>query len=188
MAHSDRQLVLIGVLGAGKTTIGKRLAAQLGWAFWDNDEALRAATGLTAADVQGREGQAALHRHENELLRGALERPGPMVLAAAGSVVLEPELVDGVLTIWLRISTDRWAEHLARSGQHHRPLPSDPSAVLRDIAAQREPLYERVADITVEVADDPASTFDLVVAALSQYAHTPAAIRASLEHGDRVQG
>jgi shikimate kinase len=60
--------------------------------------------------------------------------------------------------------------------------------VLRDIAAQREPLYERVADITVEVADDPLSTFDLVIKALDRYAGTPAVIRGLLEDGNRVQG
>jgi shikimate kinase len=187
MTRSDRQIVLIGVMGAGKSTIGKRLAARLGWEFWDNDEALRAATGLTAAEVQDEEGQAELHQHEKELLRGALSRPEAMVLAAAGSVVLEPELVAGVLTVWLRISTTRWAEHLAHSGQHHRPLPADPHALLRQIASEREPLYARVADVSVDVADDPAATFALVVNAVTAYPGTPGAIRALLEHGERVQ-
>jgi shikimate kinase len=180
MTRSDHQIVVIGVMGAGKSTIGRRLGERLGWEFWDNDEALRAATGLSAAEVQDEEGQAELHEHEKELLRGALGRPEAMVLAAAGSVVLEPELVAGVLTVWLRISTSRWADHLARSGQHHRPLPDDPHAVLRQIAAEREPLYARLADVTIDVADDPASTFDLVVGALTAYPGTPAAIRALL--------
>jgi shikimate kinase len=180
MTRSDDHVVLIGMMGAGKSTIGRRLAGRLDWAFWDNDEALRAATGQTAAEVQQAHGQPELHRLENELLREALARRTPAVLAAAGSVVLEPELVDGVLTVWLRISEAREAANLARSGQHHRPLPADPDSLLRQMAAQREPLYARVADITVDVAADANATFDRVLGALTSYPELPAAVRAAL--------
>jgi shikimate kinase len=187
MTRSDDQVVLIGMMGAGKSTIGRRLASRLGWVFWDNDEALRAATGRTAAEVQQAHGQADLHRLENDLLRQALARRDPAVLAAAASVVFEPELIDGVLTVWLRISEAMEAANLARSEQHHRPLPTDPDTLLRQMAAQREPLYARVADITVDVAADATATFDLVLAALTTYSELPDGLRAALEQRDGVE-
>ena len=78
-----RHLALIGMMGTGKTTVGQMLATRLGWAFWDNDEALRRATGRTAAELQRVRGQAALHEIEDSLLREALRRQTQTVFAAA---------------------------------------------------------------------------------------------------------
>jgi shikimate kinase len=95
---SRRQIVLVGMMGVGKTTVGRMLAAQLGWEFWDNDEALRETTGQTAAQVQQARGQSALHRMESRLLRRALREHARAIFAAAGSVVLQPEIVSSAVT------------------------------------------------------------------------------------------
>lgn len=166
MTIEYRHVVMIGMMGVGKSTVGRLVAARLGWGYWDNDEALEAATGTTAGELQRRRGQAALHAAENELLRKALQSRDDTVLAAAGSVVLKPELVAGELTVWLRMGLNREGENIARSGQHHRPLPDDAIALLQRLSAARLPLYENVADITIQVADDPESTCDLVMDAL----------------------
>jgi shikimate kinase len=166
----DRHIVLIGMMGAGKSTVGRLLATQLGRPFWDNDDALLEATGKTAAELQRLENQAALHRWENRLLAAALQNPKPMVFAAAGSVALEPNLIRDALTIWLRIGANREAANLARSGQLHRPLPSDPSDVLRRMGSERERMYSRLADITVDVADGAEPTLERVLAALGRRA------------------
>jgi shikimate kinase len=168
LAADDRHIVLIGLMGAGKTTVGRRLAAQLGWSFWDNDEALREATGTTAAAVQDADGQATLHRLEDQLLRRALTVRTPTVFAAAAAVVLSPGLLSDVLTVWLRITAAMEADRLVRSGQHHRPLPTDSGDYLARVAADRESLYAGIADITVDVGGDPASTCDRVVEALRE--------------------
>ena len=82
------------------------------------------------------------------------------MFAAAGSVVLKPELLAGELTVWLRMSLERERENIAHSGQHHRPLPEDAIAVLQRLSAARLPMFERVADVTIQVADAPEATCD----------------------------
>jgi shikimate kinase len=161
-----RHIVLIGMMGSGKTTCGRALAGRLGWGFWDNDEALHEATGATAAQLQRKRGQAVLHAIEHRLLRLALKDHADTVFAAAGSVVLRPALLDGELTVWLRITPEQEAQNIAHSGQAHRPLPADAIAVLQRLSEERLPAYERLADITVDVASEPAITCDRVYAAL----------------------
>jgi shikimate kinase len=168
VTSGNRQIVLIGMMGVGKTTIGRRLADRLGWEFWDNDEALGEATGRTASEVQQTDGQETLHRLEDRLLRSALASPTPTVLAAAASVVLDPDVVSGALTVWLRASAAREARNVALSGQHHRPLPADAEDLLRRLEAEREPLYTQLADVVVDVAAEPAATCDRVMEALAE--------------------
>ena len=104
-------------------------------------------------------------------MRLALLDPAETVLAAAGSVVLRPALLDSELTVWLRITPEQEAQNIARSGQTHRPLPADAIAVLQRLSEERLPAYERLADITVDVASEPAITCDRVYDAL--VAHSP---------------
>jgi shikimate kinase len=160
-------VVLIGMMGTGKTTVGRLLATRLGWAFWDNDEALRKETGRTAAEVHREQGQAALHQLEDRLLREALRGPEPAVFAAAASVVLYPSALDGALTVWLHGSARTELEHIAASGQLHRPLPADAVATLRRLDAERDSKYARMADVVVEVTAGPAETCDAVLEALT---------------------
>jgi shikimate kinase len=164
--YGSNHVVLIGMMGVGKSTIGRALAARLGWEFWDNDEALQSATGRNAAEVQQADGQTWLHGIEDRLLRAALARTTATVYAAAASVVLDPDALKGVVTVWLRASGAREAENVANSGQHHRPLPADPAAVLSLLTAERSPMYAELADIVIDVDGDPAATCDRVIEAL----------------------
>jgi shikimate kinase len=167
MDIANRQVVLIGMMGSGKTTCGRLLARRLRWGFWDCDEALTESTGSTAAEVQRSRGQAVLHAIEHRLLRNALLTHTDTVFAAAGSVVLKPSLLASTLTVWLRIDVAQEEQNIAHSGQEHRPLPEDPIAVLQKMSAARLPAYERLADITVDVAGDPNVTCDRVMQALA---------------------
>lgn len=155
------------MMGAGKTTVGRLVAARLGWAFWDNDEALLQATGKTAAQLQSERGLDALHQIEDRLLREALRTSAPTVHAAAGSVVLHPESVKGAVTVWLRISASLEELNIARSGQHHRPLPSDAAATLERLGRARQSKYARLGDAVVDVASTPEITCERVIDALS---------------------
>jgi shikimate kinase len=165
---TPRQIVVIGMMGAGKSTVGRELAQQLHYRYWDNDEALSHATGgHTAAEVQRENGQEALHLLERQLLAGALKTPAPTVFAAPASVVLYPGVVRGATKVWLRVSPATEVAQLAHSGQHHRPLPGDPTALLRQLGAVRASLYARLADITIDVTGRPKQTSDQVIAALA---------------------
>lgn len=166
MQAERHRLVLIGMMGAGKTTVGRLAAARLGWAFWDNDEALFRATGKSAAQLEHESGLSALHHTENRLLRQALTVETPTVYAAAGSVVLEPEALNGVPTIWLRIGAPQEELNLDRSGQYHRPLPKDPGPFLERLAKARAGAYARLADAIVDVTSTPEVTCDHVIRAL----------------------
>jgi shikimate kinase len=165
MEH-DRHVVLIGMMGVGKTTVGKMLAERLGYQFWDNDVALDQATGKTAAEVQQLEGPEGLHWVEARLLDGALHSSTPNVIAAPGSVALIPGPLHDAVTVWLRASVQQEAANIAHSGQHHRPLPADAEGLLRGVAADRAAAYGRLADIIVDVGSDPAVTCEQVLEAL----------------------
>ena len=169
-----RHVVLIGMMGVGKTTVGSLLAARLGYAFWDNDQALEAATGTTAAELQSERGQLELHKAEDALLHEALQTPAQTVYAAAASVVLNPQVLGGAFTVWLRESVSKEELNIADSGQHHRPLPADAAAFLEQLGRARTPAYTRVADAIVDVADDPAGTCERVIAALGAVRARPA--------------
>ena len=89
------------------------------------------------------------------------------MFAAAASVVLHPSALEGALTVWLHASAPTELEHIAASGQLHRPLPADAVPTLRRLDAERDSKYARMADVVVEVAAGPAETCDAVLEALT---------------------
>jgi len=153
-----RHVVLVGMMGVGKTTIGRALAARLGRPFVDSDAEVEARTGRTVRELFAADGEAAFRSLESSVLRDALARPEPTVVAAAGGSVLDArnrELMRTAGTVvWLRASPQRLVERVA--GGAHRPLlEQDPAGTLVRLAAEREPLYRRVADVVVDVDDLP---------------------------------
>ena len=148
-----RPLVLVGLMGSGKTTVGPRLAAELGRPFVDNDVALRDETGRTPAEIVADDGADALHRHEAATLLAALARPGPLVIAAAASVVLDPtvrrRLDDDATVVWLQASDETLRARLADPGV--RPnLGGEPARIVTRHHRERADWYRQVADYSVE--------------------------------------
>src|SRR3954467_14738966 len=151
-ASSDRVL-LIGMMGAGKTTIGHALGQLLGWPYYDNDELLARAVGKDTRTVQRQHGEAYLRRAESAAMTIALTDAGPLVAGCAGGLVTDPLARDrlraGGFVVWLRASIETLAARVA--GTDRPWLGKDPHAALTELYAGRADLYESVASLVLDV-------------------------------------
>jgi shikimate kinase len=154
----DEPVVLLGLMGSGKTTVGRLVAEALALPLLDSDEVLAERFGLSAAAMQARDGAEALHAAEAEILLEQLAAPEPTVIAAAASTVEDGRVVaalrDRALVGWLAASPEVLAGRAHASP--HRPLPADPDETVRRLAAQlatRGPLFASAADLVLDVAD-----------------------------------
>ena len=149
------------MMGSGKTTVGRALAARLGWPFLDNDALVRALTGREPAEIDATDGADALHDAEAAALRAALDRPGPTVIAVAGSIVDRDDagsLVGPAHAVWLRARPETLRARIG-SGRGRRADATD-LGWLAAYAAAREPAYRAVADHVVDT--DGASVDEIV--------------------------
>ncbi|HVV40639.1 MAG TPA: helix-turn-helix transcriptional regulator [Nitrobacter sp.] len=158
-------IALIGLRGAGKTTLGRRLADKIGWAFVELNKEIERQNGLSVAEIIALYGQEGFRRMEQAALGQLLARRELMVLATGGGIVSEPLTFDLILssfyTIWLKAKPE---EHMARVRQQGdlRPMADDRSAMaeLRTILLSREPLYARASAVvdTAGLSVDQAAT------------------------------
>jgi shikimate kinase len=153
----DRTIVLVGMMGAGKTAVGKRLAKALGWPFEDADAAIEAAAGATIADIFAEIGEAAFREKERRVIARLLGGE-KQVIALGGGAFMDPatrRLVRArALSVWLRADLDAL---LRRTGRRNdRPLLAhgDPRATLEELLAQRCPVYAE-ADIVIDSDQGP---------------------------------
>jgi XRE family transcriptional regulator, aerobic/anaerobic benzoate catabolism transcriptional regulator len=145
-------IALIGLRGAGKSTLGKMLAKRIGWSFVELNKEIEAQNGLSVAEIIALYGQEGFRRMEQAALGELLGRKELMVLATGGGIVSEPLSFDLILssfyTIWVKAEPE---EHMARvRGQGDlRPMADDRSAMaeLRTILKSREPLYARASAV-----------------------------------------
>ncbi|HWV56136.1 MAG TPA: shikimate kinase [Longimicrobiales bacterium] len=149
------RVLLIGFMAAGKTTVGKRLAALLGWTFLDFDEEIERRIGVPVAEIFRRYGEPYFRELEAALTLEVHRLKG-MVLAPGGGWITQPGLLDivrdGTYVVWLRISPEE-ALKRARRTISRRPLLAgpDPLGRARALIAQREPLYQAAADLVIDV-------------------------------------
>lgn len=150
-----RHLVLVGLMGVGKTTIGAIIAQRLRRRLFDSDLTIEAATGRTVKNILADGGVDELRRHEAQALLDALAQDEPAVIAAAAGVVLDDDhrtalQAADVDVVWLTADPAVLAPRTA--GRGHRPwLDDDPVGTLRRMEREREPLYRDVADRVVAV-------------------------------------
>lgn len=155
----DRPIALVGLMGAGKTTVGRRLAAALGMAFIDADEEIERAAGLSVPDIFARHGEAEFRRGERQVIARLLGRP-PHVLATGGGAFMDPEtralMKEKAISIWLKAPLEVLMRRVER--REGRPLlkASDPQAVMARLMQERYPIYAE-ADLTVDSTNGPHS-------------------------------
>jgi len=166
----ERSIVLVGLMGAGKTTVGRRLAKRLGLPFVDADAEIEAAAGLCVAEIFERFGEAYFRDGERRIVARLVEGP-PRVIATGGGAFMDSAtralILSRCTAIWLDGDPDTLAERAARRGR--RPLleGKDSRALLRELAAERNPIY---AEAHLAVRGDLAAhaqTVDRIVAALA---------------------
>ncbi|MGI9644721.1 MAG: shikimate kinase [Ilumatobacteraceae bacterium] len=150
-----QHIVLVGMMGAGKSSVGRLLAGHLDRPLFDSDEMIEARTGSTVREIWLEVGEPAYRRLETEVLAQALASKEPCVVAAAGGVVLSAEnrrsLADSSAhVVWLVADVDLLIERV-RSGGHRPLLDDDPEATLRKMYDDREAWYREVSDVIVSV-------------------------------------
>lgn len=165
------QLVLVGLMGAGKSAVGSLVAASTGRPFVDVDVVIERRTGKTVRALWEEGGEAAYRHIESQVVLETLAGHKEIVLAAPGGVVLDPAVrggVAGAFVVWLRADPATLAARIR--GDDRRPLLGEhPREVLAALAEERGALYADVADAVVETDDRDAETVaELVLAALRQ--------------------
>ncbi len=151
-APSFAGIALIGLRGAGKTTLGRILAKKIGWSFVELNKEIEAQNGLSVAEIIALYGQEGFRRMEQAALKQLLARKELMVLATGGGIVSEPLTFDLILssfyTIWLKADPEEHMSRVRKQGDL-RPMADDRSAMaeLRNILVSREPLYARASAV-----------------------------------------
>ena len=161
-------LVLVGMMGVGKSTVGRMVALELDRPLFDSDDMIEERTGRTVREIWSTDGEAAFRALETETLVEALAEPEESVIAAAGGVVLSDrnrEALQGAdaHVVWLLADVDVVVERV-RNGMHRPLLDEDPEGTLRRMHVDRAPLYQEVADAIVSV--DHRSAHDVAKAVL----------------------
>lgn len=146
------RLVLIGMMGSGKSTIGTLLSSRTGWPYHDNDALVGRLRGETAREVLAGSGEAELRRTEAQALQLGLTQPAPCVLGAAAGTVLDEQarrdMRERALVVWLDASPRTLAQR-ARNSLHRPWLGTDAEGWMRRTLSERAPLYKSVADLIV---------------------------------------
>ncbi len=156
-------------MGAGKTSVGRRLSARVGVPFRDADDEIEKAAGCSISDIFARFGEPAFRDGERKVIARLLG-DGPQVLATGGGAFMDPQTREHIrqsaISVWLKADVDELYRRVSRHS--HRPLlkTSDPKATLKRLIAQRYPIYAE-ADILVETRNEaPEITVDNVLGAL----------------------
>ena len=168
----DRSIVIIGLMGAGKTTVGRRLAERLRLGFTDADAEIERAAGQTIAEIFAQHGEAYFRDGERKVIARLL-RSGPQVLATGGGAFMSEEtrkaVSDSAISVWLKAPLPLLMKRVRR--RSHRPLlqAADPAEVMRDLMEKRYPIY-READVAIETRDIPHNVIvNDVINALMRY-------------------
>ncbi|MDP3408702.1 shikimate kinase [Bosea sp. (in: a-proteobacteria)] len=164
-AIGQRAIVLVGMMGSGKSSVGRRLATRLGLPFVDADTEIETAAGMTISEIFAQRGETEFRNGERRVISRILTTRAPLVLATGGGAFMNAEtrarIADLGISIWLKAEPEVLMRRVRK--RSNRPLlqTADPEATLRAMLAEREPVYA-LSDLTLVSRDDP---HDVVVTA-----------------------
>lgn len=169
----QRAIVLVGMMGSGKSSVGRRLAARLGLPFVDADTEIETAAHMTIPEIFAQRGEAEFREGERRVISRVLTTRAPLVLATGGGAFMNAETRARVkelgISVWLKAEPDVLMRRVRK--RSNRPLlqTADPEATLRRMLAEREPVYA-LADITIQSSDEPHEiVVGETIAALGDY-------------------
>ena len=151
------KVILLGPMGAGKSTLGKILSRELDWPYFDNDYEITTSYGLNEKEVSQLSVEE-LHALETRYLRDVLERPESFISGAAASVIDDSEnreLLQSAFSVYLRLPLDKIIERAGSSGVGRQVLQDSGTDILIERFNRRDPLYKSVAQLILELSDSP---------------------------------
>jgi len=165
-ALGTRSIVLVGMMGAGKSSIGRRLAGRLGISFVDADTEIESAAGMSIPEIFAKHGEPYFRAGEARVIARLLEQ-GPQVLATGGGAIMDAHtrvlIRDKGVSVWLKADVEVLLKRTKRRGE--RPLVDR----IRELLPTREPLYAQ-SDITVQSRDEPHDVIvDEIIAAMPEH-------------------
>lgn len=164
------RVLLVGMMGAGKTTTGRLLGERLGWPYLDSDDMVERRTGHTVPEIWKASGEAAFRAEETRSLVEACSSDGPAVVSVAGGAVLDPANREVIrrsgLVVWLRADVATLTVRVG-SGTGRPLLEQGPAEALARLSAARAPLYSELADLVYDVDRlSPPQVVDAIVVAV----------------------
>jgi shikimate kinase len=169
----DRPIVLIGLMGAGKTQFGRNLAKKLGLKFHDSDAEIEKAAGMEISEIFAKFGEPYFRDGERRVLERLLGKPGPRVISTGGGAIMDPETAERVfgktISIWLKADISVLAERVR--GNRKRPMLAGGNAedILSGLASLRYPVYGK-ADIVIDSGNgSPAETAEAAIEMLHNH-------------------
>lgn len=168
----DRPIVLVGLMGAGKSSIGRLLAARLGLDFVDADSEIESAAGATIEEIFETHGEAFFRSGERRVIDRLLTGPVRVIATGGGAFIdadTRRKIKASGLSIWLKADAETLLKRVSRRGGRPLLKDGDPRRVMSDLTAGRDPLYAE-ADITVETSENPpAEVTERVIAAVAAH-------------------
>jgi shikimate kinase len=172
LCHLEKPIILIGLMGSGKTTIGSRLAKRLDLPFIDTDEEVERQVGCSIANIFKYEGEDFFRKAEYKIVKKILAKE-PCIIATGGGAFINPairQLIDNFgISIWLRASLEVLLNRVVR--RKTRPIleEGDKKQILQELIATRYPIYLE-SDITIDSDNFPHNmVVDSIITALDQY-------------------
>ena len=180
--RAPKTIALVGLMGAGKSSIGRRLAQAVGLPFMDADAEIEAAAGSTIEEIFAHDGETAFRNGERRVIARLLDGPA-QILATGGGAFMDPStrglIRKRAVSVWLRADVDTLLVRVGR--RNNRPLlkNADPRAVLTRLIDERYPVYAE-ADIVVDTVEGPPeATLAKVIDGLDHFLAAPAQLRVS---------